>query len=403
MWKLRFCPLFARLAAVNDLSPSELRQSVITNAKSVVVKVGTRVLTDPAGKLDRSRIAALAAELCRIAESGRQTIMVSSGAVGAGLGKLGLSQRPSGLAQLQAIAAVGQTDLIQAYESALAAKGRHAAQVLLTKSDLRRRSGYLHVRNALTQIHEFGAIAVVNENDSVAVGELMTTFGDNDRLAAEVAGLLTDSLLVILSDVNGLFDGDPDDPNSQRIPLVRSLDEDTFAFAKDRTAANGEVALSKGGMSSKLKAAKIATSYGHPTIIGPGRDENVLGKILDAEDIGTLFLANPKSIRGRRRWIGTAARVAGTLRLDEGATQAVREQGRSLLAIGIRQITGSFKRGSVVSILDHDGNEIARGLCNYPSDEVEKILGQPSDKITAILGHRPYESVVHRDNLTLTS
>ena len=163
------------------------------------------------------------------------------------------------------------------------------------------------------------------------------------------------------------------------------------------------MALSKGGMSSKLKAAKIATSYGHPTIIGPGRDENVLGKILDAEDIGTLFLANPKSIRGRRRWIGTAARVAGTLRLDEGATQAVREQGRSLLAIGIRQITGSFKRGSVVSILDHDGNEIARGLCNYPSDEVEKILGQPSDKITAILGHRPYESVVHRDNLTLTS
>ena len=382
---------------MTDSSASELRQSVIKNAKSVVVKVGTRVLTTPDGKLDRDRVGALARGLCAIADSSRQTIMVSSGAVGAGLGKLGLSERPTGLAQLQAIAAVGQTDLIQAYETALSAAGRHAAQVLLTKSDLRRRSGYLHVRNALTQIHGFGAIAVVNENDSVAVSELKTTFGDNDRLAAEVAGLLNDALLVILSDVDGLYDGSPDDPASKCIDIVAALDESTFALAQDHTGG-----LSKGGMSSKLQAAKIATTYGHPTIIGPGRDEGVLEKILAGENIGTLFLPNEKSIRGKRRWIGSAARVAGQLQLDEGAVRAVREQGRSLLAIGIRKVKGTFKRGSVVAIIDSKGNEIARGLCNYPSDEVEKILGQPSDKIAEILGHRPYEAVVHRDNMAVT-
>ena len=382
---------------MSDTSASELRQSVIENAQSVVVKVGTRVLTTPDGKLDRYRINALATGLCAIADSSRQTVMVSSGAVGAGLGKLGLSQRPTGLAQLQAIAAVGQTDLIQAYESGIAARGRNAAQVLLTKADLRRRSGYLHVRNALRQIHAFGAIAVVNENDSVAVGELMTTFGDNDRLAAEVAGLLNDALLIILSDIDGLYDGSPDDPNSKCIDVVAELDESTFALAQDHTGG-----LSKGGMASKLQAAKITTSYGHPTIIGPGREADVLERIVAGDNIGTLFLPNEKTIRGRRRWIGTAASVAGTLHLDDGAVRAVHQRGSSLLAIGIRKVTGTFKRGSVVEIVDANGNEIARGLCNYPSDQVEKLLGQPSDKIAEILGHCPYDSVVHRDNMTVT-
>ncbi|NND98850.1 MAG: glutamate 5-kinase [Pirellulaceae bacterium] len=382
---------------VTHPSASELRQSVIRNAKSVVVKVGTRVLTTPDGKLDRDRVNTLARQLCGIADSDRQVVMVSSGAVGAGLGKLGLSVRPTGLAQLQAVAAVGQTDLIQAYETAIAASGRHAAQVLLTRSDLRRRSGYLHVRNALRQIHAFGAIAVVNENDSVAVGELMTTFGDNDRLAAELAGLLNDALLVILSDVDGLFDGSPDDLSSKCIDVVESLSEDIFSLAQDHTGS-----LSKGGMLSKLNAAKIATSYGHPTIIAPGRDDRVLDKIFAGDSIGTLFLTTEKSIRGRRRWIGTAAKVSGTLHLDAGAARALHQQGRSLLAIGIRQVSGQFKRGSVVAIVDDHEKEIARGLCNYTSEEVEKIKGKASDKITEILGHRPYESVVHRDNMTIT-
>ncbi len=380
------------------ISAADARNSVIDGAQSVLVKVGTRVLTNSEGKLDRRRIEVLSAQLCRIAETGRQVVLVSSGAVGAGVGKLGLDQRPTGLAQLQAIAAIGQTDLIQAYESSFSAMGRHAAQVLLTASDLRRRSGYLHVRNALTQIHAFGAIAIINENDSVAVSELMTTFGDNDQLAAQVAGLLTDALLIILSDIDGLYDGPPDNPDSQRIELVEAIDEKILTMASDHTASD-----SKGGMASKLEAAQVATSHGHPTIIASGRDDDVLDKIFDNQPVGTLFLPPEKSIRGRRRWISSAARVEGTLHVDNGAASAVCKRGSSLLAIGVTKVGGSFKRGSVVSIVDPKGNEIAKGLSNYPSKEVEKILGKPSDQIADTLGHRPYESVVHRDNLVVST
>lgn len=372
------------------------RREAIENARSVVVKVGTRVLTTEDGKLDRERIDKLAGQLSRIADTGRQVVMVSSGAVGAGLAKLKLDQRPTGLAQLQAIAAVGQTDLIQAYENSLGAMGHHAAQVLLTASDLRRRSGYLNVRNALTQIHAYGAIAIVNENDSVAVQELMTTFGDNDRLAALVAGLLSDAMLIILSDVDGLFDGPPSNPKSKCIELVEAIDDQIMNMAQTHRDVH-----SKGGMASKLEAAQVATSHGQPTIIAPGRDDHVLDKIFSEVVIGTLFMPPAKAIRGRRRWISSSARVAGSLQLDAGAANAVCNQGSSLLAVGITQVNGSFQRGSVVSMHDPNGQEIARGLCNYPSSEVEKILGQSSDKISEILGHRPYENVVHRDNLAL--
>ena len=374
-----------------------LRQAVIENARSVVVKVGTRVLTTPEGKLDRDRIDALAGQLCRIADTGRQVVMVSSGAVGAGVGKLGIDGRPTGLAELQAVAAIGQADLIQTYEKALFARGRHAAQVLLTRADLRRRTAYLNVRNALAGIHGYGAIPIVNENDSVAVAELKTTFGDNDQLAAHVAGLLGDALLIILSDINGLYTGPPEQPQSRRVALVRRLDRRVFALAADHRGG-----VSKGGMSSKLKAARIATSHGHPTIIGPGREAGVLDRLFAAENLGTLFLPQPKAVRGRRRWIGSAADVAGRLRLDAGAAHAMLHGGSSLLAIGITEIAGSFPRGSVVALDGPDGNEIARGLCNYPSREIERILGRSRDEIESILGHRRYECVVHRNNLVLS-
>ncbi|RPH82764.1 MAG: glutamate 5-kinase, partial [Planctomycetaceae bacterium] len=199
-----------------DIAPIDVvRSGIIAQTTAVVVKVGTRVLTGPDGRLDGHRIGVLSEQLARLADSGRQVVMVSSGAVGAGVGKLGLRCRPTGLAQLQAVAAIGQTDLIQAYERSLSRMGRHAAQVLLTATDLRRRSGYLHVRNALTQIHAYGAIAILNENDSVSVGELMTTFGDNDKLAASVSGLLNRALLVMLSDVEGLHDEPPTEPTSR--------------------------------------------------------------------------------------------------------------------------------------------------------------------------------------------
>jgi glutamate 5-kinase len=324
--------------------------------------------------------------------------MVSSGAVGAGMGKLGLEQRPAGLAQLQAVAAIGQTDLMQAYQASLAKMSRHASQVLLTAEDLRRRSGYLNVRNALIQIHAYNAIAIVNENDSVAVSELMTTFGDNDRLAAQVAGLLPDAMLIILSDIDGLYDGPPDHPDSKRIELVKTIDDSTMALAQDQQSTH-----SKGGMSSKLEAAQVATSHGQTTIIAPGRDDQVLDKIFSDVPIGTLFIPPEKSIRGRRRWISSAARVSGSLTLDQGAVDAVCNQGRSLLAIGITDSSGAYQQGSVVSIHNTTGQEIARGLTNYPSSDVHKIIGQPSECISEILGHRPYENVVHRDNLVLSN
>jgi len=374
------------------------RLEVLQSVEAVVVKVGTRVLTGPDARLDCGRIEKLSHQLCRIADSGRQTIMVSSGAVGAGVGKLGLTSRPAGLAQLQAVAAIGQTDLIQAYETSLSKKGRHAAQVLLTAADLRRRSGYLHVRNALSQIHAFGAIAIINENDSVAVGELMTTFGDNDRLAASVAGLLSKALLVILSDVEGLYDGPPNLPTSKRISVVPELDDSIFALAQDHKSNS-----SKGGMASKLRAAEAAVSFGHPTIIAPGRDDTVLDRIMAGEDVGTLFLPPTKAIKGRRRWIGSAAHVEGKLTLDDGAVRAVEQKDSSLLAIGIKKVSGDFGRGAVVSLCDISGREIARGLTNYPAEEVVKILGLPSEKIAGVLGNRTYEVVVHRDNLVLTT
>ncbi len=375
-----------------------LRIKVVHAASALVVKVGTRVLTGADGRLDRRRIEVISEQLCRAADSGRQVIMVSSGAVGAGVGKLGLPARPAGLAQLQAVAAIGQTDLIQAYESSLSKRGRHAAQVLLTASDLRRRSGYLHVRNALTQIHAFGAIAVVNENDSVAVGELMTTFGDNDSLAANVSGLLSDALLVILSDVDGLHDAPPTRPGSKRIDLVREIDATILGCAQDTLSQT-----SKGGMASKLRAAETATSYGHPTIIGPGRDDSVLDRILAGHVVGTLFLPPAKPIRGRRRWIGSAAHVEGSLALDDGAVRAVLQKASSLLAIGIRQVEGEFRQGAVVSLKDPAGREIARGLTNYAAEPLRQIQGLSNDRIAEVLGRRPYEVVVHRDNLVITS
>ncbi|MDA8744663.1 glutamate 5-kinase [Rubripirellula amarantea] len=378
--------------------PATLRAQCLADTRCIVVKVGTRVLTTPDGKLNRQRIDELSAGLCEIADSDRQTIMVSSGAVGAGMGKLGLDQRPQGIAQLQAVAAVGQTELIQAYEKSLFQRGRHAAQVLLTAADLRRRSGYLHVRNALTQIHAFNSIAIVNENDCVAVSELMTTFGDNDRLAAQVAGLLSDTMLIILSDIDGLFDGHPSDPGSKKLDVVEVIDEKILAMAQSHNSST-----SKGGMASKLQAASMAVSHGHPAIIAPGNDPQVLQKILAGDPIGTLFLPEKEhSIRGRKRWIGSSAHATGTLTLDAGAVKALLHKGSSLLAIGITSVSGSFSRGGVVAIHDPHGKEIAKGLCNYPSSEVEKILGRPSDQISEILGHCSYECVIHRDNLVTT-
>ena len=374
-----------------------LRQELAASATTIVVKVGTRVLTKADGTLNDERIAQLAEELNSIKEAGRHPVLVSSGAVGAGLSQLGLKQRPTDLAQLQAVAAVGQTKLIEAYDRTFRKHGRHAAQVLLTAEDLHDRQRYLNVRNTLLMLLEFGAVPVINENDTVAVDELMTTFGDNDRLAAMVTNLLRAPLLVILSDVGGLYDGDPSLPTSTVLHTVPRIDETVEGLVRDKLTG-----LSKGGMASKLRAARMVTSAGESVIIASGRDTQVLSRILSGELVGTLFPSQGKSLSPKKRWIGfSAQQPRGRVVLDLGARRAIVEQGRSLLAIGITALEGTFDKGDVVAVAGPDGKELARGLTNYSAQDLSKIKGLKSDRIAEVLGHRPYEEVIHRDNLVL--
>ncbi len=372
------------------------RQLIIDAAEVWVVKVGSRVLTDSSGRLDRKQVAAISDQLIAIANRGKQVVLVSSGAVASGIGCLGLAGRPTDLAQLQAVAAVGQAHLIQTYEHFFSERQRHVGQMLLTADDLDHRTRYLNVRNTLMSLLRFGVVPIINENDTVAVEELMTTFGDNDRLAAMVAGLLPKPLLVILSDVQGLYNCDPSDPSAQVLNTVAQIDAAVFDLVKDRRTG-----LSKGGMASKLKAAQSLTNSGSPVIIAGGRQENVLVRIQQGEPLGTLFLPQGRNVAPKKRWIGFTAQCTGKLQVDEGAAKAISNDGRSLLAIGIREVSSDFEKGDVVSIVDPNDTEIARGLTNYSSADVRQIRGCRSPKIEEILGQCPYEEVVHRDNMAL--
>ncbi len=373
-----------------------LRQEVAALAHTLVVKVGTRVLTREDGSLNEQRIAVLAEELNAVVDSGRRVVLVSSGAVGAGLGRLGLTKRPTDLAQLQAVAAVGQARLIETYEGAFRRHHRHVAQVLLTAGDLDQRISYLNVRNTLHALMEFGALPIINENDTVAVDELMTTFGDNDRLAAMVTNLLRAPLLVILSDIEGLYNGDPRNPASQLVSTVPKIDETVHDYVRDKATG-----LSKGGMASKLEAARLCTSAGENVIIASGRRETVLRDVLAGIPVGTLFLAQGKSIRPWKRWIGLTAQPRGKVRVDDGARKAIEENGRSLLAIGVTEVAGKFQKGDIVAVIDDAGREFARGLTNYRSEDLERIKRLKNEQIAAVLGRLPYKAVIHRDNMAV--
>jgi glutamate 5-kinase len=377
-------------------SPESLRKQVTAAATTVVVKVGTRVLAQADGTLNYERIEQLAEEVHGISAGGRRVVLVSSGAVGAGLSLLGLKSRPTDLAKLQAVAAVGQTHLIQTYDRTFAKHGRRAAQVLLTIEDVDDRIRYLNVRNTLHSLLDFAAIPIVNENDTVSVEELKTTFGDNDRLAAMVCNLLRAPLLIVLSDIKGLYDGDPALPTSKLVSTVERIDERVQSYVRDR-----KTGLSKGGMASKLEAARIVTTAGENMIIASGRQTDVLTRIMAGDNIGTLFIGHGKGITPFKRWLGFSAQVRGRIQLDEGARQAIVEKGRSLLAAGIVGTQGEFQKGDVVALCDAEGTVVARGLSNYSSADVERIKGIRSEKIAQVLGHRPYEEVIHRDNLAL--
>ena len=330
--------------------------------------------------------------------SGRKVVLVSSGAVGAGMGRLGMTQRPTDLPRLQAVAAIGQSLLVEAYERALSPYGHHAAQVLLTAEDLEHRPRYLNARNTLLTLLELGAIPIINENDTVSVEELHTTFGDNDRLAAIVTNLIRAPLLVLLSDVDGLCDGDPRQAGSKIIRTVERLDRSIYDLVRDKRGGRG-----KGGMASKLEAARLCTSAGENLIIASGRDPEVLPKIVAGEVVGTLFLTQGQSLAARKRWIGFTVKPRGLLQLDAGAQEAIQRKGRSLLAAGIVEVDGRFAKGDIVALRGPDGTEIARGLTNYGHEDLARIKGLRTSQIAEVLGECPYEEVIHRDNMVVTS
>lgn len=375
-----------------------LRQEIAATAHTIVVKVGTRVLTSGDGRLNEPRVAALAEELHQIMLSGRKVALVSSGAVGAGMGLLGLAERPRDLAHLQAVAAVGQSYLVQTYDRALRSFGRHAAQILLIADDFDDRLRYLNARNTImTLLDDYAAVPIINENDTVSVEELQTTFGDNDKLAAMVTNLIRAPLLVLLSDVEGLYDGDPREPGARLLSTVTRLDDAVFALVRDK-----KTGLSKGGMASKLNAARMATLSGENMIIASGREPGALAKVIAGEPVGTLFVAQGQAMTSWKRWIGFTAQPRGHLVLDEGACRAIEKQGRSLLAIGVVDAVGNFKKGDCIALRDASGREFARGLTNYAAAEVLRIKGLRTESIAAALGHCPHAEIVHRDNVVVT-
>lgn len=373
-----------------------VRESVVAGAATVVIKVGTNVLADSTGTLDRHRIQSLADQLHRIRASGRKVVLVTSGAIGAGVGKLALGKRPTDLAHLQACAAVGQSALMQLYQESLARYGVHTAQILLTAGDFENRARYLNARNTISTLFEYGALPIINENDTVSVAEIK--FGDNDHLAAMVTNLLRAPLLVLLTNVDGLYSDDPrSNPDAKLLQTVPNIDQEVTGLA-----AATKSALGTGGMESKLRAARLVTVAGEAVIMANGSLDGILDRVFAAEPVGTLFLPHGEGVSSRKRWFGLTVRPKGVLHLDAGARQAVLD-GKSLLPVGVTAVEGEFRKGDVVSICDPAGAEIARGLSNYPSAAVERIRGLQTDRIVSVLGGVPYPELVHRDNLVLTS
>jgi glutamate 5-kinase len=372
-----------------------VRQEVIALAHTIVVKVGTNVLTGADGTLDPARLHALAGQVQRIRQAGRKVVLVSSGAIGAGMGRLSLGKRPTDLRHLQACAAVGQSYLMRAYEECLADQGVHTAQILLTASDFDNRTRYLNARNTILTLFEWGCLPIINENDTVSVAEIR--FGDNDHLAAMVTNLLQAPLLILLTVVDGLYSADPKiDSAAQVLSTVPRID----AAIMDK-AGDSRSPLGSGGMRSKLRAARLATEAGESVIMANGATPGVLDAILAGQAVGTLFLPHGGTLPAWKRWLGYTARPRGRLVVDAGARIAVEKKGRSLLPIGVIQVVGAFSKGDVVALTDAEGTEFARGLTNYSAQDASRICGLRTDQMAETLGGVPYEEIVHRDNLVV--
>jgi glutamate 5-kinase len=366
------------------------RADYLRSVRTIVIKLGTQTLSDSEGRLDAAFVGTIANQVAELRQHGIRMTLVSSGAIGCGLRELGLAERPADLARLQAVAAVGQRRLMDVWAAAFQPHRLHVAQILLTREDIDDRARFLNLRNTIVAVHELGGIPIVNENDTVSTAELVKiSFGDNDILAATVAHALRADLLVLLTVVDGLLDdrGEP-------VRLVTRA-QDARDLVRQEKSRDG-----KGGMDSKIQAARMVTDAGEAMIIASGRMERVLPRLLAGDELGTLFMPASKKLSSRSRWIGSV-RPAGTIVVDDGARQALTELNRSLLPAGIIKVDGDFDSGDVVAICDTNNRIIARGLSNYSSAQIAQIQGKKTAQVKQILADAAYEEAVHRDNLVL--
>jgi glutamate 5-kinase len=371
------------------------RKERFGNVKRILVKVGSAVLTGENG-IDLNIVEQLTADIAALRERGFQVVFVTSGAIASGKHRMGIEGKLKNLPQKQAAAAIGQGRLMRVYSNAFGKHGLFVGQVLLTMSDITDRVRFLNIRNTILQLLDWGVVPIINENDPVAVEEIK--FGDNDNLAAMVANIVEAHLVVNLTSANGLYDQNPNNSKKAKlIPLVSEITEEIENAAGEEGTDAGI-----GGMKSKVLAAKKVIAFGTPYIIAPGKRAGVLQEIMDGKEVGTLFLPSAEHLNSRKYWIAFTLRPRGRLIIDEGAKEAIAQDGKSLLPSGITDVEGDFTIGDAVSCVDANGNVIARGLANYSAEEMRKIMGLKSSQIEPTLGYKDYDEAIHRDNLAVT-
>jgi len=374
-----------------------VNRAVAKEAKRWVVKIGSALLTDDGAGLDRKAIDGWVSQIATLLDQGNEIVLVSSGAIAEGMARLGWSKRPDRIDELQAAAAVGQMGLIQAYESSFERFSRGTAQILLDHDDLANRQRYLNARGVLKKLMELGVVPIVNENDTVVTDEIR--FGDNDSLAALVANLIDADLLVILTDKDGLYSANPDQDASAKLVSQAQANDDSL----DALAGDSLSGLGRGGMVTKLQAARLAARSGCNTVIAGGRNEEVLLKVARGDVIGTLLSTSQKPIAARKQWLAGRLQVKGQLILDAGAVAVLSKEGRSLLPVGVKGVSGEFSRGDLVSCVNEQGAEIARGLVNYSAAETRQIKGKGTELIIEVLGYREDDELIHRDNMVVNT
>ncbi len=372
------------------------RKTIFSKSRRIVIKVGSAVLTSSEQGLDQDRIERLASDISSIMGQGREVVLVSSGAIAAGLAKLGLKKTKSmPLSLKQAAAAIGQSGLMWMYEKTFGMHGKKVAQVLLTREDLSNRTRFLNARNTLQTLLGYGVIPIINENDTVSVDEIK--FGDNDNLSSMVVHLTDADLLIILSDIDGLYTADPKiDSSAELIPFVEKITAEM-----ERSAGDAHTSLGTGGMRSKLMTAKKVGVFGAPMVILNGKKNGVLQTLFEGAAVGTLFLPKPEKQDSRKHWIAYTVCSNGRVMVDDGALEALMNKGKSLLPGGIERVEGSFKIGDCVTCIDRSGNAFARGLVKYSSADLDRIKGLKTSQIESVLGHKDYDEVIHRDDLVI--